>query len=170
MGWNSATVAVAFNAQDKISELMDNRDSIRGDETANSTSSEYSLVGFNTAKIDEVKQVITTEINNLTNVIDGINELAKAEGAFKSDSDQLELAIQAYIKNVKNYIILLINRLNAFNTRLGGVQQAWKQSVQKMASAIEDYTSETKVESQPNLNSKIESRTTGSISNGSSLY
>ncbi len=170
MGWNSATVAVAYNAQEKISELMDNRDSIRGDEIGNSASSEFSLVGFNTTKINEVKQVIRTEIDNLTKLIEGINELAKAEVAFKSDSNQLELAIQAYIKNVKNYIILLINRLNTFNTRLSGVQQAWKQSIQKMASAVEDYTSETKVESQPNVNNNIESRTTGSISNGSSLY
>lgn len=93
--------------------------------------STYSVVGINVNEVDNMREAIRVYVQAIKDHLNGIEPLATADNAFKSE--EVQKAVQDYITKVKEYCMNLVSQLLAFSDKLADVKNAWQANMDALA-------------------------------------
>lgn len=96
------------------------------------TGEKYSVVGINVNQIDNMREAIRQYVSEIKNHLDGIEPLANADNAYKSE--EVQRAVRDYISKVKQYCLNLTSQLLAFSDQLVEVKYAYLSKMSNIAS------------------------------------
>ena len=82
----------------------------------------YSVVGIDANRIDGMRSAIRDYVQAIEGHLDGIEPLANANNAYKSE--EVQRAVQEYVQKVKDYCKNLTSQLLAFSDKLGDVKSS----------------------------------------------
>lgn len=94
----------------------------------------YSVVGIDANRIDGMRSAIRDYVQAIEGHLDGIEPLANANNAYKSE--EVQRAVQEYVQKVKDYCKNLTSQLLAFSDKLGDVKSSWERATSEMSSTI----------------------------------
>ena len=146
--WETEKTSSTFDATNSINTMSNNRDAARSGASSTTSSSGggifgfggYSVVGINVQEVDSMCAAIRSYVEKVQSHLNGIDPLADASNAFKSEDGQVEQAVQSFAENVKEYCVNLCSGLLAFSDKLKDVKNAWIQSTSNMAETIKSDT------------------------------
>lgn len=95
---------------------------------------EYSIVGMDITKVDATRAAIADYVAGIENHVNGIDALADANNAYKSE--EVQTAVRSYVEKVKEYCINLCSQLRAFSDKLADAKAAWESGSANIASTV----------------------------------
>lgn len=96
--------------------------------------SDYSVVGLNVNKIDNMCTVIKDYVKGIQDYLDAFNPSAISAQAFRGE--EVNEAVKKYIEAVKKYCIDSTSYLITFCDKLKQVRAAYQENMQKLGSQI----------------------------------
>lgn len=94
----------------------------------------YSIVGMDITKVDATRAAISDYVAAIENHVNGIDALADANNAYKSE--EVQSAVRSYVEKVKEYCINLCSQLRAFSDKLADAKAAWESGAANIASTV----------------------------------
>ena len=136
--WMNGVSESTFNAKSFSDSQISNREGTR--EASNvgggwfGNGRAYSVVGIDANRIDGMRSAIRDYVQAIEGHLDGIEPLANANNAYKSE--EVQRAVQEYVQKVKDYCKNLTSQLLAFSDKLGDVKSSWERATSEMSSTI----------------------------------
>lgn len=146
MAWETETATSNFNAGDYTTKQIAAREGLRSGSTGSYNSGwglgwgaqEYSIVGMDISGVRSVRTAISNYVAAIENHLNGIDALADANNAYKSD--EVQAAVKTYVEKVKEYCINLCSQLRAFSDKLQDASAAWESGTANIASTVQSNT------------------------------
>lgn len=104
-----------------------------------STTNNFSVVGIKVSEIPNMREAIRIYVQGIKDHLDGIEPLATANSAFKSE--EVQGAVKTYIAKVKEYCMNLVSQLLAFSDKLDEVRQKYEENMATLAGNVGESTS-----------------------------
>lgn len=142
MAWDSQSVTSQFDAGSYTTNQIAGREGSRsaanggynGGGLFGIGAQEYSIVGMDITKVDTARASINDYVVAIENHVNGIDALANASSAYKSD--EVQSAVQSYVEKVKAYCINLCSQLRAFSDKLADAKEAWESGTANISSTV----------------------------------
>ncbi len=149
--WETEKKQSTFETKTALNSAISTRDGNRSGATASTSKSGgglfgfggYSVVGLNVSAIDGMRADIRNWVSEIQTHLDGIDPLADAQNAYKSDDGKVENAVKEFVDNVKQYCKNLTSDLLAFSDKLEDVRKAWLDTTGNLAGTITTDTQAT---------------------------
>lgn len=143
MAWETQSVTSDFDAKSYTNNQIAGREGVRGQAAGSYNGGglfgwgkqEYSIVGMDITKVDATRSAIADYVAAIENHVNGIDALADANGAYKSD--EVQSAVKAYVEKVKEYCINLCSQLRAFSDKLADAKAVWESGTANIASTVQ---------------------------------
>ena len=137
-GWTASTFDANSYTTNQTSQREGSRTGLNVDGAKRGLFGE-SVVGINVGKVDTMREAIRNYVDAIRQHLDGIEPLADANNAFRSE--EVQKSVQNYINTVKTYCMNFTSQLLAFSDKLGDVKKAYQQNMQSLSSSINSTTS-----------------------------
>lgn len=141
--WETQSVTSDFDARSYTNNQIAGREAQRGQAAGSYDGGgflgigrqEYTIVGMDITKVDATRSAISDYVNAIENHVSGIDALADASGAYKSDD--VQAAVKSYVEKVKEYCINLCSQLRAFSDKLADAKAVWESGTANIASSVQ---------------------------------
>lgn len=146
MAWESQTTTSQFDAKSYATNQIAGREGVRsgaagaynGGGIFGWGKQEYSIVGMDITKVDSTRAAISDYVTAIENHVSGIDALANANSAYRSDD--VQAAVKSYVEKVKEYCINLCSQLRAFSDKLADAKSVWESGTANIASTVSSST------------------------------
>lgn len=143
MGWESQTTTSQFDAKSYATNQIAGREGVRSGAAGSYDGGgwfgigrqEYSIVGMDVTKVDSARAAISDYVAAIENHVSGIDALANANGAYKSDD--VQAAVKTYVEKVKEYCVNLCSQMRAFSDKLADAKAIWESGTANIASTVQ---------------------------------
>ena len=133
--WTGKVENATFNADSAYWKRADERSAKLNTAKVNvKKSGSYNVVGINAKKVPDMREAIRKYVDAVEKHLNGVNELTKASSAYQSV--EVQKAVQAYVKKMKEYCIGLTSQLLAFSDKIGDVLKTWEKRSTQMAADV----------------------------------
>lgn len=99
----------------------------------------YSVVGINAGKVNQMRDAIRTYVKDIQAHLDGIDATTNSSNAFRGD--EIKAAVTSYIEKVKEYSKNLTSYLLTFSDKLKDVADQWQAYNESMANNVQNARS-----------------------------
>lgn len=131
--WSTGTVKSTLDTSSKINSTIGSRTDTRSGSSSGVTSSEFDVVGINTADIPAMKDAIMSYVKRINNCLAKV-DIAKNTNAFRSE--EVDKSLNKYITSEKKYCTDLVSQLLAFSDKLSDISEAWEKHSQRTSEEI----------------------------------
>lgn len=146
MGWESQTTTSQFDAGSYTTNQIAGREGSRSGASGTTNgglfgtglfgnTGGYSIIGMDITKVDATRAAISDYVTAIENHVSGIDALANANSAYKSDD--VQAAVKSYVEKVKEYCINLCSQLRAFSDKLADAKEAWESGTANISSTVQ---------------------------------